>query len=74
MLEVAVATEPGAVRGAIILIERGVVEARAADKEIAGPYYELHIRLAWRRLLELEAEAPAQPVPLHLPAPVNPAA
>lgn len=71
MLEVAVATDAGRVREAITLIERGMTEASAAEKDIAGLYYELHIRLAWRRLLELEAEVPAQSLASRLPAPTG---
>ncbi|HVY16117.1 MAG TPA: RelA/SpoT domain-containing protein [Rhodopila sp.] len=73
MLEVAVATEAGSVREAIMLIERGLSEANEVDRDIARLYYELHIRLAWRRLLELEAEVATQPPPSRLPAPVTPA-
>jgi ppGpp synthetase/RelA/SpoT-type nucleotidyltranferase len=69
MLAIALATEAEAVRDAIVLIERGLTEAREIDRDIANVYHELHIRLAWRRLLELEALSPAQPVPPILPAP-----
>jgi ppGpp synthetase/RelA/SpoT-type nucleotidyltranferase len=71
MLEVAVATEAATVREAITLIERGLSEAGDADKDIARLYYDLHIRLAWRRFLELEAEVAAPPPPSRLPAPVS---
>jgi ppGpp synthetase/RelA/SpoT-type nucleotidyltranferase len=67
MLEVAASTDPAVIRRAIGLIERGLHEAAPADREIAEIYFELHMRLAWRRLLELEAETADQPLPPALP-------
>ncbi|HEY2133533.1 MAG TPA: hypothetical protein VGH36_11230, partial [Acetobacteraceae bacterium] len=69
MLEVALSSDPAVVRRAIDQIRLGLEEAPAADQEIARIYFELHSRLAWRRLLELEGETAADPLPPALPHP-----
>jgi ppGpp synthetase/RelA/SpoT-type nucleotidyltranferase len=67
MLEVALSPDAAVVRDAIKLIERGLNEAKPEYKEIATIYFELHSRLAWRRLLELEAKTADAPPPPNLP-------
>lgn len=54
MVKVAFAQTAEDVRDAIELIQRGRDEAVPEEKEVAEAYYQLHARLAWRRLLELE--------------------
>lgn len=43
------------IREAIKLIERGLSEAPSDEEKIAEAFFELHSRMAWRRLLEVEA-------------------
>ncbi len=55
LLDVALSDSPTKVREAIDLIQRGRDEAPPEDKDFAAATFEVHARLAWRRLLELEA-------------------
>ena len=48
------AAQAAEIQEAIKLIERGRDEAPDHEKQVAIAYYELHARLAWRRLLEVE--------------------
>ena len=61
MIEVAFSTDPIVVRAAIDRIRLGVEDCPPEQRELAEPYAELHMRLAWRRLLELEAQPAAAP-------------
>jgi len=54
MLIVSFSTDPAEIRAAINLIDRGLSEAPTEEAGIAQAYHELHSRLAWRRLLEVE--------------------
>ncbi|MBP32407.1 hypothetical protein [Methylobacterium sp.] len=54
MLMVTFAAQAAEIQEAIKLIERGRDEAPDHEKQVAIAYYELHARLAWRRLLEVE--------------------
>jgi hypothetical protein len=69
MLELAPSADAAAVRRAVDQIRLGLDTAIAEDQDIALMYFELHSRLAWRRLLELEAETVAEPLPPALPPP-----
>lgn len=55
MFTVAFSQDPIEIRNAIDLIQKGR-ENVPYDQEAADAYYELHIRLAWRRLLEIETQ------------------
>ena len=68
MLEVALSSDVAVVRKALDQIQLGLTTAAPEDHEIAHIYFELHSRLAWRRLLELEAETAADPLPPALPS------
>jgi ppGpp synthetase/RelA/SpoT-type nucleotidyltranferase len=61
MLDVALSDSPVTVRKAIDLVQRGRDEAPDPDREFADATFEVHVRLAWRRLLDLEARAAKQP-------------
>lgn len=54
MLMVTFAGSSEEIQQAIKLIERGRDEAPGHEELVAKAYYDLHARLAWRRLLEIE--------------------
>jgi|GEM_PF-3078058 len=56
MIDVAFASDAKTLAGAIRKIERGNSDVPKGEAETAQSYYEVHIRLAWRRLLEAEAK------------------
>jgi ppGpp synthetase/RelA/SpoT-type nucleotidyltranferase len=56
MIDVAFATDSRTLAGAIRKIELGNSHVPEGETETAQAYYEVHIRLAWRRLLEAEAK------------------
>lgn len=56
MLVVAFSQNPKEVRESIDLIEQGNQNVPEEDANAASNYYELHARLAWRRLFELETK------------------
>ena len=60
MMEVAFSDDPAALRRAIDLIYQGRQPSKPDDVAIADAYFELHTRLAWRRLLEIEAAQPGK--------------
>jgi ppGpp synthetase/RelA/SpoT-type nucleotidyltranferase len=55
MIDVAFASEANILRDAIGKIERGNRAVPQAEIETAQAYYDVHIRLAWRRLLDAES-------------------
>lgn len=54
MILVAFSDKPSDVSEGIKLIELGKTRAPKEDSELADTFYQLHTRLAWRRLLQLE--------------------
>lgn len=54
LMQVAFASLPDDVRGGMELIERGWKNAPSDELDIAKTFYELHMRMAWRKLLRLE--------------------
>ena len=56
MIEVAFSQDPAQLRAAIEKIHAGNQNVPEPEREAAQAYFELHIRLAWRRLLEVEAK------------------
>jgi ppGpp synthetase/RelA/SpoT-type nucleotidyltranferase len=56
MIDVAFAADAEILRGAIKKIESGNVGVPSGEAKAAQAYYDVHIRLGWRRLLEAEAK------------------
>jgi hypothetical protein len=56
MMDVAFATDAGTLAAAIKKIECGNTDVPVEESEAAQAYYDVHIRLGWRRLLEAEAK------------------
>lgn len=54
MTTVAFSSSPPALRAAIDLLYGAKQKAIPEEEEIAAAYFELHVRVAWRKLLELE--------------------
>jgi ppGpp synthetase/RelA/SpoT-type nucleotidyltranferase len=54
MFAVAFSQDPSEIRAAIDQIQKGKENVPPEDKAAADAYYELNIRLAWRRLIEIE--------------------
>jgi ppGpp synthetase/RelA/SpoT-type nucleotidyltranferase len=59
MVEVALSDDPAKLRLAIDEIHQAMQSVPAKYADYASPYLELHLRVAWRRLLEVEAEKSA---------------
>lgn len=57
MTAVLFAADAAAARNGIDLITRGNQNVPDADRDAAQAFYELHIRMAWRRLLDIETLA-----------------
>jgi ppGpp synthetase/RelA/SpoT-type nucleotidyltranferase len=57
MIAVLFATAPAAAQAGIELITRGNQNVPDNDRDAAQAFYDLHIRMAWRRLLDLETYA-----------------
>ncbi|SUB01948.1 Region found in RelA / SpoT proteins [Pannonibacter phragmitetus] len=55
MMIVAFSNDPLEIKKAIKLIEKGTEVVQENDMELAEAFLELHSRMAWRRLLKLEA-------------------
>ncbi|WP_112437318.1 hypothetical protein [Rhizobium sp.] len=55
MMVVSFSNDPVEIKKAIKLIEKGVEGVKDEDMEFAEAFLELHSRMAWRRLLKLEA-------------------
>ncbi len=61
MIKVAFSNDAGELREAIEMIEKANRNAPPEERDAAQAYYDLNIRLAWRRLLEVESrEAPVR--------------
>jgi ppGpp synthetase/RelA/SpoT-type nucleotidyltranferase len=56
MIDVAFASDAKTLEGAIRKIEQGNRQVPDREVETAQAYHDVHIRLAWRRLLEAEAK------------------
>jgi ppGpp synthetase/RelA/SpoT-type nucleotidyltranferase len=67
MMCVALSANPDEVRKGIDLIAAGMQDVPAGMQDVARVYFELHSRLAWRRLLELEAATGFSPPNVVLP-------